>query len=206
MQALFVGANRARVRWNQITQDVDDKAIKIERYEVFRSAPIDGTLPPSNAVWRPTPIGGADTNVYVDNAVPLLAAGQVLYYRVTGGDSCGNASAASSEARLDCAFSGDVEIVSPVNGQTVSGATQTTVRVVGGTDSYTNVVVKYVHSTAGLTNTFTSPAPGPVWTDTGWTAVPAGDYTITASVTNAAACTQTATVDVSATIPPAPAP
>ena len=206
VQAHYVGAGSARVRWNQITQDVDDKAIKIERYEIFRSAPIDGTLPPSDAAWRPTPVGGAYTTVYVDNAVPALAAGQVVYYRVTGGDSCGNVSTPSSEARLDCAFSGDVEIVAPVNGQRVSGGTPTTVRVVGGTDSYTNVVVKYVHNTAGLTNTFTSPAPGPTWTDSGWTATPTGAYTITATVTNAAGCTQSATVDVTATIPPAPAP
>lgn len=206
VQAHFVGANIARVRWNQIAQDVDNKAIKIDRYEVFRSAPIDGTLPSSDAAWRPTPIGVVYTNVYVDNAVPPLPAGQVVYYRVNGGDSCGNVSDNSPEARLDCAFSGDVEIVAPANGQLVSGATPMTVKINGGTDSYTNAVVKYVHRTAGLTRTFTSTAPGPTWTDGGWTASPVGDFTITASVTNAAGCTQTATVDVTATIPPAPTP
>jgi hypothetical protein len=206
VQVHYVGANSAKVRWNQITQDVDEKAIKIERYEIFRSAPIDGTLPPSSASWRPTAIGAVYTNVYVDNALPPLAAGQVIYYRITGGDSCGNVSVPSSEARLDCAFSGDVEIVAPVSGQRVSGATPTTVRVVGGTDAYVGVVVKYVHAGAGLTTTFMSTDPGPIWTDNTWTAAPAGDYTITASVTNAAACTQTAMVDVTAMIPPAPAP
>ena len=63
-----------------------------------------------------------------------------------------------------------------------------------------------MHSVDGPQRTFTSTAPGPMWTDNGWTAFPAGDYTIAAGVTNAGGCTQTAAVDVTATVPPAPGP
>jgi hypothetical protein len=204
VQAHFVGAGSARIRWNQIRQDIDDKAIKIERYEIYRSAPIAGSLPPSDASWNPTPIGVAYTNFYVDDAVPTLAAGQVLYYRVLGGDSCGNTSAPSTEARLDCAFAGTVEIAAPESGQTVSGPTPTTVRVVGGTESYAGAVITYVRASDGSTLTTPLTGGGPVWTDT-WTASPPGAYTITASVTTQAGCTQTETVEVTA-VPPAPAP
>jgi hypothetical protein len=206
VQAHYVGVGSARVMWKHITRDVDDKAIKIERYEIYRSAPTDGALPPSAAVWSSVSLGVAYGNSYTDNAVPLLPAGQVVYYRVTGGDSCGNVSDGSPEARLECAFSGDVEFVTPTNGQLVSGVVPTTVRVAGGTDTFTDAAIMYVHSTIGPQRTFTSSTPGPSWTDSSWTASPVGDYTITASVTNASGCTQSATVDVVATTGPGPEP
>ena len=142
---------------------------------------------------------------YVDTALPLMAPGQVVYYRVTGGDACGNVSDYSNEARLDCAFSGDVEFVTPTSGQQVWDVVPTTVRVAGGTDLYTNVVIRYVHATNGITHTFSSTTPGTSWTvSPPWLALPVGAYTITASVTNASGCTQSAVVDVTATIAPAP--
>lgn len=203
VQAHYVGIRAARVKWMPITRDIDGNSIKIERYEVFRSTPTDGGLPPESAVWRSTPIGAAYTTSYADNAVPLLAAGQVVYYRVNGGDSCGNVSDYSSEARLDCTFTGDVEIVTPTEGQLVWSVVPTTVRVAGGTDSYTNAAITYEHDTGALTRTFTSSTPGTNWTDSGWTASPLGSYTIKANVTNAAGCTQSAIVDVTAIPTPA---
>jgi hypothetical protein len=202
VQAHFVGADSAHVKWKQITQDVNGQDIKILRYEVFRSLPIDGALPPSSAVWDPTPLAVVDKNDYDDTAVPSLTAGQVVYYRVKGGDFCENESDFSSEGRLECAFSGDVDFVTPADGQLVSGAVPTTVTVMGGTDTYVSVTITYFHEKKGLKWTFTSSTPGTSWTDTGWTASPHGNYTLTATVTNEAGCVQTETIDVIATSPP----
>ena len=204
LQAQYVGARAAHIKWKPITQDVDDKLIKIERYEISRSAPINGGSPSESAVWRSGVIAAVYGTSYTDNAVPAVAAGQVVYYRVTGGDSCGNVSDYSSPAKLECAFTGDVEFVTPTEGQLVWNVVPTTVRVVGGTDAYTDVVIQYEHSSGDLTRTFNPSAPGTRWTDNGWTALPLGDYTITASVTNAARCTQSATVRVTATRAPEP--
>ena len=60
----------------------------------------------------------------------------------------------------------------------------TTVSVTGGTDTYSGVTITYVHLTAGLQRTFTSSTPGPTWTDSGWRALPIGEYTITATDLN----------------------
>ena len=203
VQAQYVGVGAARVKWKPVTKDVDDKLIKIGRYEVYRSTPTDGSLPPESAVWRADPIGVAYGASYTDNAVPVLAAGEVVYYRVTGSDACGNVSDYSSMARLDCAFSGDVEFLKPLNGEFVWNGLPTKVWVAGGSDVYTGIVIKYEHSTEGLRYTFTSPTPSRSWADSSWPAVPHGNYTITATVTNAAGCTQSATVDVTATLAPA---
>jgi len=205
VQAHWLALRNAHVKWSPITRDVDGKAIKIERYEVYRSTPTDGSLPPSAAVWRPgPPLAVVYRNDYTDNAVPVMPSGTVVYYRVNGADGCGNVSDFSSEARLDCAFSGDVEIVTPGNGQLVSGVVPTAVRVVGGTDAYTGAVITYVHRASGQVHTATLGTPGPNWTYNGWTASPIGDYTITASVTNASGCTQFAVIEVTATTPPVP--
>jgi hypothetical protein len=192
----------AQVKWKPITQDVSGQDIKIERYEVFRSAPIDGAAPPAAAVWDPTPLAVVYTSNYVDAAVPLLPSGQVLYYRIVGGDYCDNDSDFSAPARLECAFGGDVDFVTPRDGQKVSGAVPTTVTVTQPSDTYVSVSITYVHSTKGLQRTFTSSTQATTWTDNGWTAVPHGDYTITATVTNSLGCMETQTIFVKATPPP----
>jgi prepilin-type N-terminal cleavage/methylation domain-containing protein len=202
MQAQYVGAQRAIVRWRPIRKDVAGKSIRIERYEVFRSAPIDPASGPESATW--VSIGVTDDTFYEDNAVPVLAAGEVVYYRVNGSDSCVNASDYSSAAKLDCSFSGEVEFVTPADGDSVWSPVSTTVRVAGGTDVYTSIEIRYEHSTGVVTGTFTSSTPGTSWTDSGWPALPIGDYTITATVTNAAGCSQIATVNVTAIHAPAP--
>jgi hypothetical protein len=196
------GGSAARVKWKQITQDVSGKDIKIERYEVFRSAPIDGSYPEASAVWGPTPLAVVYTNNYLDQAVPSLSPGQVVYYRVVGGDYCDNDSDPSAAAKLECAFNGDVDFVRPLQGQNVSGNVPTTVTVTGGTDTYTGVTITYVHDTKGLQRTFTSSTQATTWTDNGWNAVPHGDYTITATVTTSLGCVETQTIFVTATPPP----
>jgi hypothetical protein len=135
-------------------------------------------------------------------AVPVLAAGEVVYYRVRGGDGCGNNSEFSSPAKLDCAFTGEVEFVTPGDGDDVWGLVTTTVRVAGGSDVYSTLVIQYDHSPGVVTHTFTT--PGPTWTDSGWTASPLGAYTVRATVTNAAGCSQSATINVTATRAQAP--
>ncbi len=206
VQAHFVGVNSAHVKWKPITQDVDGEAIKIDRYELFRSSAIDGAAAPASAVWDPTPLAGGPNTDYQDGSVPPLLAGQVVYYRVTGADPCGNVSDPSTEGKLECAFTGDVEIVTPADGQLVSGSVPTTVRVTNGTDTYVSVEITYVPSVKGKARTFTSATPGTSWTDTGWKASPQGFFTITATVTNAAGCTQTDSIDVVATNPPTTTP
>jgi len=198
VQAHFVGTGRAHVKWKQITSDVNDQAIKIERYEVYRSMPLDGGLPPSSAVWVPSALAVVYTNAYDDNAVPALGPGEVVYYRIQGGDYCDNDSDFSAEARLECAFSGDVDFVTPKDGANVPGSNATTVVVSGGTDTYELVSITYVHATKGLKRTFTSATQGTSWTDSGWNASPPGPYRITATVRNLAGCVQFETVDVTA--------
>jgi hypothetical protein len=200
VQAHFTAPNTASVKWKQITQDVSGKDIKIERYELFRSAPIDGGYDPAAAVWGPTPLAVVYTNYYNDAAVPPLSGSEVVYYRVMGGDYCDNDSDFSSPAKLDCTFTGDVSFETPRDHQLVSGSVPTTVKVVGGTDTYVSATITYIHKTKGQQDTHTFLTPGP-WTYS-WNAVPHGDYTITATVNNSLGCSVTDWIEVTATAPP----
>lgn len=199
-EAHFLSAGTARIRWTPITEDVADQDILIDSYQIYRSAPISGASPPSAAIFSPGPIatvtGGAYS--YIDYAVPAPPAGFVVYYRVTGSDSCDNVSAPSDEARLDCTFTGDVEIDDPHYGERVWGTVTTTVTASGGSEAYTGVTITYVHKTLGLQRTYNSSTAGPTWTDHGWRAVPTGDYTITATVTAFGGCQQSAVTKVKA--------
>ncbi len=205
VQAHFTGPGAARVRWTPTTSDVAGKAIEIDRYEVFRSDPIDGALPPASATWGPTRVAAVYNPVFDDPAVPALAPDQVVWYRVIATDYCGNNSDYSAEAKLECAFGGDVQITRPRDGGTVSGAVTTVVAAPGCTNCMSTTIT-YVHRVNGLMRTFTSNVPGTTWTDTGWTALPVGDYTITAAVTTFEACTATQVVGVTAIVAPEPPP
>src|SRR6185436_15153565 len=125
---------------------------------------------------------------------------QVLYYRINGVDDCGNTSEMSAEARLGCAFSGDVEIVSPTTG-TVSAQTPVTVAVRSPQGTYAGVAITYKLNGVDIGWRYDSATSGTSWTDNGWTGRPAGRYTITATVTNDAGCTDTEVMDVVSTIP-----
>jgi hypothetical protein len=198
VQAHFLGAGTARIRWNPVTEDVSDEGIMIDRYQIYRSAPISGASPPSAVVWSPTPLTTETGTSYIDYTVPPLPPGVVVYYRMTGTDSCGNVSAPSAEARLECMFTGDVEFTDPLSGRKVSGMVTTTVGVTGGTETYSGVTITYVHNSSGLQRTYTSSTPGPTWTDSGWRALAIGEYTITATVTTDAGCPQSAVIGVTA--------
>ena len=198
VEAHFLSAGTARIRWNPITEDVADQDIMIDRYQIYRSAPINGASPPSAAVWSGSPLVTAPGSSWIDYTLPSLPPGFVVYYRITGTDSCDNVSAPSDEARLECTFTGDVEIDDPRRGERVSGMVTTIVSASGGTETYTGMTITYVHRTAGLQRTYTSSSAGPTWTDAGWRALPTGDYTITATVTAAGGCQQSAVTRVRA--------
>jgi hypothetical protein len=193
VQAYFTAPSTAKVKWRPITQDLAGQAISVDHYEVYRSEPIDGGLDPSSAVWG-SRLATVDTTYYDDTGVPPLGARQVVYYRVNGEDRCVNESDYSSEAKLDCAFVGDVRFVTPADGSTVSGTVPVTVEVTGGDNSYTGATFTYVGPKG---NTSSVSGPGPRWTDS-WKANPHGHYTITATVTNNIGCKQSATIDVTA--------
>jgi hypothetical protein len=94
--------------------------------------------------------------------------------------------------------------VKPTDGQRFAGTVATTVTAPSCPDCI-GATITYTHSVDGVVvRTFTSPTPGTSWTDTGWTAVPYGDYTITAAVTDGAAvgCVATQTIFVTVTPPP----
>jgi hypothetical protein len=98
-------------------------------------------------------------------------------------------------------LTGDVNFETPRDHQLVSGTVPTTVKVTGGTDTYSSVTITYTHSTKGQQDTFTSTTAGTSWTYN-WNAVPHGNYTITATVTNSLGCSVTDWIDVKATAPP----
>jgi hypothetical protein len=183
---------------------VNDQEIRIDRYHVFRSSPVDGGLSPTAAVWDPMPLAAVDDqDFYMDEAVPPHSAGEVLYYRVNGVDDCGNASDMSAAVRLGCAFSGDVEIVSPRTGF-VAVRTPVTVSVRSPRGGYAGVRITYVHSEAGEVWSYESSVAGTNWTDNGWTGWPNGNYTITATVTNDAGCAESEVMSVVSTVPQEP--
>jgi hypothetical protein len=153
------------------------------------------------ASWDPTPLAVVYINNYLDQAVPFLGGGQVVYYRIVGGDYCDNDSDPSAPAKLECAFSGDVDFVRPTDGQRFSGTVATTVTAPSCSDC-TGATITYTHSVNGVVRRFNSSTAGSSWTDTAWSAVPYGDYTITAAVTNQAGCVATQTVFVTVTAPP----
>jgi hypothetical protein len=196
VQAQYAATRHAIVRWRRISTDVADKEIRIERYEVFRSEPVSGGLPAESATWSGDSLAVTDETYYEDRAVPVLATGEVVYYRVRGGDDCGNNSDYSAPAKLECAFTGEVRFVTPQDGDEVRGLVSTTVRVVGGSDVYSGLVIQYGQGPGAVTHSF--PTAGPTWTDDTWVASPPGDYTITATVTNLAGCSQSASINVRA--------
>jgi prepilin-type N-terminal cleavage/methylation domain-containing protein len=195
VQANFVSANTVQVKWAPITQDLAGNQIAIDHYEVYRSAPVADGAP-----WLPGDPGTVEfvvpTPSYLDNAVPHLGPGQVVYYSVNGEDHCGNESANSARAKPVCTFSGDVQFASPRDGSVFSRTPAVTVNVAGGSGSYTALTIKYVQGgTTKRTFTLGSPGPPP-WTDNGWSGWPRGTYTITATVTNTGGCTQAETISV----------
>jgi len=196
VSANFIGGGLTRVDWNAVTKDVSGKDIAVYKYKIYRSDPTTAS-DPASAVWSTTPVGESYVDDYQEST-PSLGAGEVVYYRVTAEDLCPNVSAPSSAAAAQCAFSGDISFVAPIDGQLVAGIVPLTVAVTGGTDTYTGITVTYTHSVGGLRRTFNSTTAGTSWVDTGWLASPAGTYTITASVTNSNGCAKSKTITVTA--------
>jgi prepilin-type N-terminal cleavage/methylation domain-containing protein len=198
VQAFITGPNRIAVTWNPVVKDVQGNDITIDQYDVYRSDPIDKDADPATAIWGSTPIASPYAVTYTDNGVPSHAADQVVYYRIKAKDECVNMSDYSNLAKASCAFSGVVTITTPPDNTVVAGVVPVTVSVAGGTDTYTGITITYTHSVGGVTRTYTSTTAGPTWTDSAWLATPAGNYTITATVTNSTGCSSTTTAHVQA--------
>ena len=198
VQAYTTGTNQARVQWDPVIKDVQNNDITIDQYDVYRSDPIQKNADPATAVWGTTPIGSPYAISFIDTSVPSMSNSDVVYYRVKAKDECINYSDFSTPAQATCAFSGTVTITTPADNAVVAGVVPVAVGVVNGTDTYTGITITYTHSVAGVTRTYTSATAGPTWTDSGWLAYPAGNYTITATVTNSTGCSSTATAHVQA--------
>ena len=199
VQAFKMGPGQAHITWSAVVHDVDNNDISINAYDVYRSGVMLKADSPSSAVFPSTPIGTASPlPAYDDNAMPAMTALQTVYYRVVAKDECVNYSAPSDVAAPVCPFSGTVMITEPANGGVVAGPVTTTVSVVGGTGSYTGVTITYTHVSAGVTRTFTSSTAGTTWSDNAWLAMPAGPYTVTATVTDAGGCSSTTSINVNA--------
>ena len=189
---------QATVTWTPTTQDVQSNPIAITAYDIYRSNPIDKSLPASSAVFGSTPIATSPGPSYTDIGVPGLSGTMAVWYELKAKDECVNYSDFSSAAQALCPFSGTITINPPADNGVVAGVVPTTVTMSGGTDTYTGVTITYTHSVAGVTRTYTSSTPGTTWTDSGWLADPPGAYTITATVTNAGGCANTTSIHVQA--------
>jgi hypothetical protein len=186
------------VSWNRTVSDVDDHAIAIDAYRIERSDPSAAGTPPERLEFAPIQdvTGGATSWTDVD--LPPLHPDETLLYRVAAFDDCPTFSEPSDPVPTLCLFSGETQIQSPSDGALVAGVVPTTVLVTGGSDTYAGVTIRYTHETAGLTRTFTSSTQSTSWTDTGWLATPPGNFTIEATVTNAAGCSKTRVTHVTA--------
>jgi hypothetical protein len=194
----YRAAGASHLSWSAPTRDVDGHPIAIDSYRVERTAPTPLSTPIGDlqfATLRET-TGGATS--LIDSSLPPQSPDETLYYRVRALDDCPNVSGPSAVAEARCEFSGDVQILAPVDGALVAGVVPATVLVTGGTDTYTGVTIRYVHDTAGLRRTYASSTPGTTWTDSGFLASPAGGYTIEATVTSSAGCPKTKSVHVTA--------
>jgi len=197
-QAFRIAAGHALVTWSAVVHDVSNNDITIHAYDVYRSGVMDKKDPPSSAVFPSSPIGTASPlPTYDDFGMPAMTKDQTVYYRVVAKDECVNYSAPSNLAEPLCPFSGTVVINPPLDGGPVAGPVTTTVTVVGGTDTYEKATITYAHASAGVTRSKDF-GPGTTWTDSEWLAMPAGSYTITATVTNAGGCSSSTSINVTA--------
>ena len=197
VQAYFSGSD-IRVTWDAVVKNVNEADISIDAYDVYRSYPAQRLGDPMLVSWEPTAIATVNGSPFIDSAVPALATDETVYYRIKAKDECVNESDFSNPGAPQCSFTGTVVIAPPTDGQIVAGVVPTTVTVVGGSDTYTDVEITYSHQVAGVTRTFTSATPGTSWTDTGWLASPAGNYTIIATVTNSTGCRSAGKITVQA--------
>ncbi len=212
VQAHFVsstGNAAGLIQWNPVTHDLTGHEIKIRTYLVYRSGPIDGSLPPPPPDQNPSATVNDDVK-YVDDATPHLNKGQVLYYRIRAKDPCGNTSAHSDPAVLQCAFNGTVVITPPATPQ-VGVPSVVTIQVNQPSDpSYTLLSVVYASKGGDPSCTDTdnnqSTGLGP-WTRN-WSPDCAGTYDITATVQsipapgNESPCPASATITVTVAAPP----
>jgi hypothetical protein len=206
------GADTVALSWSRVTQNTNDPPdnILVDRYRVYRISSTSG-LPASSvesASWlaiSDVTVSDVNNPSWVDATALALPYGMSYYYRVSALTDCSppqdeGAMSAPVEAAL-CNFGGFI-VLSPYDGSTVTGATTVSVYV-SGADVFTGYVVitgpgaAVVAQEGNASNPQTAPFSF-TW-DT--TALPPGDYTIVATVTNSSGCTESASSTVSVTAP-----
>jgi hypothetical protein len=201
-QAFIAGPSRVRIRWDEVSEDMDGAKIFVANYVVFRSPSVpELERPPEfdpNTWIRVGTTAGGETE-FIDEAAPLIVTGEAFYYRVVAKDDCPNFSAPSNATKPECAFSGSLRMTKPAT-SSVAGVTPVEVRVEGGTDSYVKAVFEITRVADGYVETLEDDS---VDTSSGfptfsvnWLANPAGDYVIAATVVNDIGCAQTVLKEV----------
>jgi prepilin-type N-terminal cleavage/methylation domain-containing protein len=201
VQVFFQGLSQVKLTWDPVVQDVNGDTITIENYNVYRtSTPLPNNVTPTDASGF-TMVGTATgVTEYVESY--LVPIGYTHWYAVSAIDECPNESQVSAPVRPECAFSGDVVFVEPSNGQPVAGVVPVTVAVQNSIDTFTQVTLEFFHVTNG-TVMHTEVIPTTCDANLGlcvwsydWLASPPGPYTITATVTNAYACSKSESINV----------
>jgi hypothetical protein len=196
-QAFVAGLGRIRVTWQAVTRDVNDSIIKIDTYKVWRAEPVPEGADPLTLTYGLIGTVAGGLLEHVDASPPTVPTGYRLYYRVSALDDCPNESELSEPTFAQCAFTGNVRITNPIDGQAVAGVVPVAVLVEGGTDTYTKATFTFTHAIQGTVATQEVPGPGPSWSYD-WFATPPGEYTITATVENSTGCTKSASIHVTA--------
>jgi prepilin-type N-terminal cleavage/methylation domain-containing protein len=198
LQAFFYGLKDVSLQWYPTETDVNEDAIFIDSYNVYRSdpLPVETLVPPDDAFKLRTTVTGLTE--YVDpNGGDFLPGVYTRFYKVAAIDDCGNESVLSPPVQPLCAFSGSVVFDTPRDQQPVAGVVPVQVSVVGGSDVYTKVELTFRHRIDGTQTTVEVAGPGPSWVYD-WLADPPGPYTITATVYNSLECGKSAEIDVAA--------
>jgi Tfp pilus assembly protein PilW len=201
VQAFFQGLGNVRVEWDAVTEDVNDNTIYIEKYNIYRSpTPVPTNVIPVDAAGFTLvdTVTGA-TQYTASHIVPL---GYMYWYAVTAVDDCPNESQRSAPVKPECAFSGDIDFVSPQDGSPVAGVVPVTVQAVNSTDTFVEVKLEFYHETNAqimhteVITTSCDASVGPCVWNYDWLASPPGPYTITATVKNSQGCAKSTSINV----------
>jgi len=201
VQAYFQGLGNVKVQWDAVNEDVNDGTIFIETYNVYRSVtPIPSNVIPVDA--SSFTLVGTVNGATEYQETYLVPFGYAHWYAVTAVDDCPNESQRSVPVKPECAFSGDVDFVTPADGSPVAGVVPVTVQVLNSTDTFAEVTLEFYHETNGqvehteIISTSCDASVGPcVWTYN-WLATPPGPYIITATVKNSLGCAKSTSINV----------
>jgi hypothetical protein len=185
-----------QISWDAVEKDVSDNPIFIDTYNVYRTplVPTGGGALPSKPLF--VYIGSVSgATEYRDTM--FIPDGYTVFYYVTALDDCGNQSTNSVIIQPDCAFSGDIKFINPVDNSPIAGVVPIKIGVTNTSDTFARLTLDFTHENTGTTKQIIINDPGPVW-GFDWLANPPGPYTITATVENDTGCSKTESIHVSA--------